>query len=147
VEGTPVIAGRAGGIELQMADGAGGQLVSSVEECAAAIVQMVGQPELARELAERGRERVREHFLLPRLLLNELALLAELASERPLEGEEGDGSERDPVCGMAIADAAAAPAATHAGRRYAFCSDYCRLRFSDHPERYLRARVAITGGR
>ncbi len=36
-KGTPVVAGRAGGIPLQMADGVGGILVDSVEECAAAI--------------------------------------------------------------------------------------------------------------
>ena len=31
---TPIVAGRAGGIPLQMADGAGGILVDTTEECA-----------------------------------------------------------------------------------------------------------------
>lgn len=77
-KGTPVVAGRAGGIKLQMADGVGGFLVDGVEDCAAALVRLLKEPEEAKVLAERGRERVRERFLLPRLLLDELTLDAEL---------------------------------------------------------------------
>ena len=40
-KGTPVVAGRAGGIPLQMADGTGGILVDSVEECARAMVALL----------------------------------------------------------------------------------------------------------
>lgn len=80
------------------------------------------------------------------MLLNELVLLAEPAKERPLEADSGS-AERDPVCGMVIVDVAAVHPATHAGRRYAFCSDDRLLRSSDDPERYRRAWVAITGGR
>ncbi|HEY8303791.1 MAG TPA: glycosyltransferase [Solirubrobacteraceae bacterium] len=75
---TPVVAGRAGGIPLQMADGAGGLLVDSVEECAEALLGLLRDRALAQELGWSGRERVREHFLLPRLLLDELRLLSEL---------------------------------------------------------------------
>jgi len=39
---TPVIAGNAGGIPLQMADGAWGVLVQTVEECAKAVVALLG---------------------------------------------------------------------------------------------------------
>jgi trehalose synthase len=77
-KGTPVVAGRAGGIPLQMADGVGGILVGSVEEAAAAIVQLLDEPALAEDLGRRGHERVRERFLLPRLLLDELRLLRSL---------------------------------------------------------------------
>jgi trehalose synthase len=77
-KGTPVVAGRAGGIPLQMPDGVGGMLVDSVEECASAMAKLLGDRELARALGESGRERVRERFLLPRLLLDELRLLREL---------------------------------------------------------------------
>ena len=49
-KGTPVVAGRAGGIPLQMADGAGGVLVDSVEEAAAAIVELVRDKGHARGL-------------------------------------------------------------------------------------------------
>ena len=41
-KGTPVVAGRAGGIPLQMADGTG-ILVDNVEECARAIVTLLGR--------------------------------------------------------------------------------------------------------
>jgi trehalose synthase len=76
---TPVVAGRTGGIPLQMADGAGGILVDSPEECASAVRSLLRDPGLANDLARSGKERVRQKFLLPRLLLNELRLMNELA--------------------------------------------------------------------
>ena len=69
---TPVVAGRAGGIPMQMPEGVGGLLVDSVEECASAIVKLLCEPELAAALGASGREHVREHYLLPRLLMEEL---------------------------------------------------------------------------
>lgn len=77
-KGTPVVAGRAGGIPLQMQDGVGGRLVQSTEECARALLELLCDPELAGALGQSGRDRVREHFLLPRLLMEELALFASL---------------------------------------------------------------------
>ncbi len=77
-KGTPVIAGRAGGIPMQMPDDVGGRLVGSTEECAQAMLELLEDRELARELGRSGREHVREHFLLPRLLRDELRLLASL---------------------------------------------------------------------
>lgn len=77
-KGTPVVAGHAGGIPLQMQDGVGGRLVRSTEECASALLELLSDPELAQELGRSGRERVRERYLLPRLLMEELALLATL---------------------------------------------------------------------
>ena len=53
-KGTPVVAGRAGGIPLQMADSAGGTLVDSVEECAEAIVRLLRSSALAREPRTKG---------------------------------------------------------------------------------------------
>lgn len=135
-KGTPVVAGRAGGIPLQMADGAGGILVETVEECADGIVALLEDPGRARDLGERGQERVRDHFLLPRLLLNELTLMHVLARERPIERPPlAAEPERDPVCGMVVSDGDA-PRATHHGRDYLFCSEACRLRFLADPERY-----------
>ncbi len=78
-KGTPVVAGRAGGIPLQMPDGVGGAMVDSVEECADAMLSLLGDPSAAAQLGRSGREHVREHFLLPRLLMEELRLLATLA--------------------------------------------------------------------
>jgi len=78
-KGTPVVAGRAGGIPLQMPEGVGGLLVDSVQECATAMLRLLNERELAGQLGDSGREHVREHFLLPRLLMEELKLLATLA--------------------------------------------------------------------
>jgi trehalose synthase len=77
-KGTPVVAGRAGGIPMQMPAGVGGLLVDSVEGCAAAMLELLNDRELAAELGRSGRARVREHFLLPRLMMEELRLLATL---------------------------------------------------------------------
>jgi trehalose synthase len=82
-KGTPVVAGRAGGIPMQMPEGTGGRLVDDVEQCAAAMLELLGDPKLARELGRSGREHVREHFLLPRLLRDELELLAALDGAEP----------------------------------------------------------------
>lgn len=76
---TPVVAGRAGGIPMQMPDGVGGMLVDSVEECASAILKLLSDRDLAAALGASGREHVRENYLLPRLLMEELRLLATLA--------------------------------------------------------------------
>ncbi|WP_447978023.1 glycosyltransferase [Candidatus Nitrospira bockiana] len=134
-KGTPVVAGQAGGIPLQMADGVGGILVDTVEGCAAGIIRLLQQPAEARELGERGRERVRGHFLLPRLLLNELTLIHQLIGTRP--AAQVRPPDRDPVCGMALKPEAEAVTAIYRGHPYRFCSDACRARFFENPDRYL----------
>ncbi|NMO17686.1 glycosyltransferase [Pyxidicoccus fallax] len=83
-KGTPVIGGRVGGIPLQLPEDTGGVLVDTVEECAEALLHLLRQPEEAQLLGARGREHVREHFLMPRLLLDHLRLLNHLATARPL---------------------------------------------------------------
>ncbi len=91
---TPVVAGRAGGIPLQMPEGIGGLLVDSVEECAEAMLRLLSDRVLADELAHAGREHVREHFLLPRLLADELRLLGELGA-RPDADDRATGQVRE----------------------------------------------------
>jgi trehalose synthase len=81
-KGTPMVAGRAGGIPLQMADGVGGLLVESVDDCASALGALLVDRERARALGAAGRERVREHFLMPRLVLNHLQLMIGLTEGR-----------------------------------------------------------------
>src|SRR6266702_2897020 len=73
-KGTPVVAGRAGGIPLQLHDEVGGFLVDSVEDCAARTLWLLRHPEEGKAIGTRGREEVREHFLLPRLIADELRL-------------------------------------------------------------------------
>jgi trehalose synthase len=79
-KGTPVVGGAAGGIPLQLHDGVGGFLVSTSEDAAERIVFLVTHPEEAAEIAEAGRRVVRMQFLLPRLLLDELRLIATLVN-------------------------------------------------------------------
>jgi trehalose synthase len=77
-KGTPVVAGRTGGIPLQMPDGTGGFLVDA-DDWVDRIDELLRERERARELAELGRQRVRERFLITRLVHDELAVLASLA--------------------------------------------------------------------
>jgi trehalose synthase len=70
----PAVAGRVGGIVVQIQDGVTGWLVDSVEECAAACLEILANPAEARQRALRGKEWVRRHFLTPRLLRDWLAL-------------------------------------------------------------------------
>jgi trehalose synthase len=135
-KGTPVVAGGAGGIPLQMADGTGGVLVDSVEACAEALVMLLKDRDRARALGNSGRERVREHFLIPRLLLNHLDLMQQLAEARPIARPAQWIKNRDPVCGMILAQP---PPLTDqvGGSLYGFCSEYCRSTFSEAPARYL----------
>jgi trehalose synthase len=135
-KGTPVVAGRAGGIPLQMADGVGGILIETTDECAEAVEQLLRDPRHARDLGARGHERVREHFLTPRLLLDELRLMVSLGHEAPSAGERFLTEGRDPVCGMAIVGLAA-PATSFGGVTYRFCSERCRASFARQPQRYL----------
>jgi trehalose synthase len=83
----PTVAGRAGGIVDQIQDGETGFLVDSVEECAAAMKRIADEPARARELALRGKEHVRRHFLTPRLLRDWLALFNGLAGNDAGEDE------------------------------------------------------------
>ena len=79
-KGTPVVAGDAGGIPLQMEGGAGGRLVHDTDGGAAAIVELLADRDLAARLGASGRERVRSRFLLPRMLLEDLELLESLGA-------------------------------------------------------------------
>lgn len=77
-KGTPVVAGKAGGIPLQLQHGVSGFLVETVEECAEKILYLLRHPQEAKEMGQRGREWVRQNYLIPRLIRDELSLLASL---------------------------------------------------------------------
>ena len=78
----PIVAGRAGGIPLQVRGGVGGFLVDSVEECAEKTLWALQHPEEAKEYGVKGRELVRERFLLTRLFADELRLYGSLLGTR-----------------------------------------------------------------
>ncbi len=74
-KGTAMVAGRAGGIPQQLQDGVGGYLAESAEEFASRVTELLEDPLRAEEMGAAGAERVRERFLLPRLLRDHLSLL------------------------------------------------------------------------
>jgi trehalose synthase len=77
-KGTPVIGGNVGGIRYQIEDGVNGFLVSSVEETAKRIVELVNDKGLRNEMGRKARVTVRENFLLTRYLEQYLDLFAEV---------------------------------------------------------------------
>jgi trehalose synthase len=77
-KGTPVIGGNVGGIRYQIDDGVNGFLISSIEETAKRIVQLVDDKELRDEMGHKARETVRKNFLLTRYLEQYLDLFGEL---------------------------------------------------------------------
>jgi trehalose synthase len=75
----PVVAGRAGGIPLQVLPEETGCLVDNVEQCAEQILRLIRNPEDARRLGERGREHVRQNFLNTRYLADYLKIFEVLS--------------------------------------------------------------------
>jgi len=75
-KGAAVIGGNCGGIRHQIEDGVNGVLVSSVEEAAKHMVELVRDPKLRAKLGEHARESVRDRFLLTRMVEQELDLFA-----------------------------------------------------------------------
>ncbi len=80
-KGAAVIGGNTGGIRYQIEDGVNGFLVSSVEQAAERIVQLVKDKELRMQLGERARETVRQKFLLARYLEQYLDLLSSFEAD------------------------------------------------------------------
>ena len=74
-KGTPMVAGNAGGIPLQMTGSLSDYLVTSVEECADKVVHLLKNPDLAIELGKEGKENIKNNFLMPRLIKDELSLV------------------------------------------------------------------------
>ena len=70
----PMVAGRVGGIVVQIEDGETGWLVDSARTCADAVIEILRDPTEARTRSLGGKEHVRRHFLTPRLLRDWLAL-------------------------------------------------------------------------
>lgn len=78
---TPMVAGNAGGIPLQMTGELSNYLVDSVEECAEKIVYLLQNPAVAKRLGKEGKEIVRQNFLMPRLVRDELSLVKSLVAK------------------------------------------------------------------
>ena len=78
---TPVIAGNTGGIPLQMPGDLSNYLVDSIEECAEKIVYLLENPAISKRLGQEGKEVIRQNFLMPRLIRDELTLIKSLVGK------------------------------------------------------------------
>jgi len=78
-KGRPVIASRVGGIPLQIEDGVTGFLLdpTDTEGFAWRVRQVLENPDLGERLGRAGKEHVRQHFLITRLLSDYLDMLNE----------------------------------------------------------------------
>jgi trehalose synthase len=83
----PTVAGNVGGIVTQIENGVSGWLVNSPVEAAAACLEILADPIVARQRAIKGKEVVRQKFLTPRLLRDWLVLFNRLL------GNETGGAE------------------------------------------------------
>jgi trehalose synthase len=79
-KGRPTVAGNVGGIPLQIEDGVSGYLVDSPQQCAERCIEILGDPELGKNLGRQGKGHARRHFLTPRLLRDWLTLVGDLES-------------------------------------------------------------------
>jgi trehalose synthase len=77
-KGKPVIASAVGGIPLQIAHKYSGLLTHSIQGTAHAIKQLVSEPEYAHTLGARGREHIRNNFLITRHIKDYLLLFSSL---------------------------------------------------------------------
>ena len=83
-KGTAMVAGRAGGIPLQLEHGVSGCLADSTDDFVTAVIELLEDPVRARELGVAGARHVHDHFLVPRLLRDQLSLLAQTVGTKPL---------------------------------------------------------------
>ena len=77
-KGTPVIGGNVGGIRYQIENGVNGFLVSSIDEAAKRMVELIADKKLRDEMGSKARDTVRKNFLLTRYLEQYVDLFAEL---------------------------------------------------------------------
>jgi trehalose synthase len=79
-KGQPVVASNVGGIALQIADGKSGFLVDPYDNSTFAerVIQLLDDEALAKSLGRAGKEHVREHYLITRLLKDWLDLLYDI---------------------------------------------------------------------
>jgi len=81
-KGTPVVASNVGGIPYQIDDGRNGFLIEPLdnEGFAERIIQVLQNPDEARAIGEKAKEKVRKEFLITRLLSDYLDMLNSIMS-------------------------------------------------------------------
>lgn len=80
-KGKPVVGGATGGIPLQIIHGVSGFLVHSPEGAAFRIRQLLNNPDMAQRMGEKGREYVRNNFLITRQVRDYLAVWYSLSNK------------------------------------------------------------------
>ncbi len=78
----PVVGGKAGGIVEQIDDGVNGFLVTTAKETADRVIQLLEDDKLTKRMGAKGKETVRQKFLLPRLLYDHLKIYKELLTDK-----------------------------------------------------------------
>jgi len=63
---------------MQVPEGFQRYLIDTVEECAAQVIHLLSHPGERADYGRAGRERIRQQFLLPRLVRDELRLIKSL---------------------------------------------------------------------
>jgi trehalose synthase len=86
-KGTPIIGGNVGGIRYQIQDGENGYLVSSIEETAERIVQLLKNKKLRVQIGKKAKETVRKKYLMIHYLEKYLDLFAAFDSNYRLNKE------------------------------------------------------------
>jgi glycosyltransferase involved in cell wall biosynthesis len=88
--GVPVVATAVGGVPDVVAEGEAGYLVESgdAEGMAQAIIELLRNPEKAKEMGQRGREGVYPRFAVQTLLANVEGLYAELLKQKNINLDE-----------------------------------------------------------
>ena len=72
---TPVVASNVGGISLQIVNGVNGYFVDSPETLAKALMKLLEDPKKAKAMGKKGKEMVREKFLITRQVRDYVNLL------------------------------------------------------------------------
>ena len=82
-KGKPMIGGNVGGIRLQIVDGESGYLVDDATQAGERIAQLLADNELCARIGRNARDRVRQRFLIPRLLNDYLRATQQARSVAP----------------------------------------------------------------
>ena len=82
-KGKPIIGGNVGGIRLQIVDGESGYLVDNARQAGERMAQLLADDELCAKIGRNARDRVRQRFLIPRLLNDYLRAAQQARSAAP----------------------------------------------------------------
>ena len=76
-----------GGIPLQIMDGVNGLLAQNNEEFVDKVLYLLTNKKERHEMGKRGHDYVREHFLVPRLVLEEIGMYREIIQKSVCRGK------------------------------------------------------------